>query len=448
MKRLFLFASAVVAVWVLQLWADEPSSEPKPVPATRPQLKAALEALKQRKLRIPPPTSANGPASVSDYLPKTWGGGGGLGGFGQSMNRTARDRSGRFPEPRSDSLFTDACFWVVSRGNNCHYCLGHQELKLRAGGLEDNTIAALDSDWTVFNPRQQAALNYARKLTLEPHRMGDEDIAALKPLFSDYEIIELSFNIALFNSVNRWTDAIGLPQERHFSAEGEIEFTTPTDQPFQHTQSVVIPTAREPRPPLPTFEQVQQAIATTRSRAARVTLPTVQVARRDLAGAIGDRVPYAWERALALIPVNGRSQVRTWNTMLSDDHLSPRLKAELAFITAVNNRAWYAAAHAAHRLMQLGAAPEDLTSLLNEKAESMRGIAPAWRLAAKSTTNPHLIADADITQVREHFGDAATAQIIHVICMANLFDRFTEAIGLPLEENTYRVQHAVPASHD
>jgi hypothetical protein len=25
-------------------------------------------------------------------------------------------------------------------------------------------------------------------------------------------------------------------------------------------------------------------------------------------------------------------------------------------------------------------------------------------------------------------------QIVHVICMANMFDRFTEALGLPLEE--------------
>jgi alkylhydroperoxidase family enzyme len=448
MKQLLVFASAVVTVWVSHLWADEAANKPKPVPATRPELKAALEALKQQKLRIPPPTSANGQASVSNYLPKTWGGGGGLGGFGQSISRAARDRSGRLPDPRSDSLFTDACFWVVSRGNNCHYCLGHQELKLRAGGLEDNTIAALDSDWTVFSLRQQAALNYARKLTLEPHRIGVKDIAALKPLFSDAEIIELSFNIALFNSVNRWADAIGLPQERHLSAEGEIKFTTPTDQPFQHTQSVVIPPEREPRPLLATFDQVQQAIAATRSRAARVTLPPVQVARRELADAIGSREPYEWERALAQLPVIGKSQVRTWSAILGDDNLSPRLKAELAFITAVNNRAWYASAHAAHRMMQLGAAPEDLASLLNEKAESMRGIAAAYRLAAKSTTDPHLIADADITQVRKHFGDAATAQIIHVICMANLFDRFTEALGLPLEANIYRAQHSLPASHD
>jgi alkylhydroperoxidase family enzyme len=60
--------------------------------------------------------------------------------------------------------------------------------------------------------------------------------------------------------------------------------------------------------------------------------------------------------------------------------------------------------------------------------------AAAYRLAAKLTANPHLITDADIAQVREKFSDAETAQIVQVICMANMFDRFTEALGLPLED--------------
>jgi alkylhydroperoxidase family enzyme len=49
-----------------------------------------------------------------------------------------------------------------------------------------------------------------------------------------------------------------------------------------------------------------------------------------------------------------------------------------------------------------------------------------------------LITDADIARVREHFSDAQTAQIIQVISLANLFDRFTQSLGLPLEDGTYR----------
>ncbi len=99
----------------------------------------------------------------------------------------------------------------------------------------------------------------------------------------------------------------------------------------------------------------------------------------------------------------------------------------------MNNQAWYAAAHAAHRLKQLGASPEDLTSLLGDNEPKMGGAAAAYRLAAKSTTDPHLITDADVADVRAHYSDQETAQIMQVICLANLFDRFTESLGLPVE---------------
>jgi alkylhydroperoxidase family enzyme len=66
--------------------------------------------------------------------------------------------------------------------------------------------------------------------------------------------------------------------------------------------------------------------------------------------------------------------------------------------------------------------------------EKGHGPSAAHHLANKMTANPHMITDDDIASVRKHFSDAETAQIIHVISMANLFDRFTEPLGLPLEE--------------
>jgi alkylhydroperoxidase family enzyme len=65
---------------------------------------------------------------------------------------------------------------------------------------------------------------------------------------------------------------------------------------------------------------------------------------------------------------------------------------------------------------------------------SAPGATAAYRLAAKLTADPHLITDQDIAALRDHFNDSETAQIIHVICMANLFDRFTAALGLPLDQ--------------
>jgi alkylhydroperoxidase family enzyme len=421
------------------LAADEPSNEPKPVPATRPEMKAALEALKERQPRIPLPDPEHDAAAVdshrrSEYLPEEWGNGGGLGGSKQNNSRSHSNGMGQDPGAKLDCQFTDACFWVVSRGNNCHYCLGHQELTLRIGGLSDDAIAALDCDWSGFEPRMQAALGYTRKLTIEPQLVGADDIANLKKVFSDPEIIELTLDIARFNATNRWTDGIGLPQERRYGDAGEESLVTPTSEQFQHRVSLVAPTTRAPRPPAATLQEAQAAIAGLRDREPRVAIPSEADARTALGDALGDRAPLLWERAMSSVGDSGKAQVNTLNIILTDDHLTPRLKQELAFIAAMNNRAWYAAAHAAHRLKTLGASPEDLTSLLGEYEQSMGGAAAAYQLAAKSTANPHLITDADLAKVREHFSDAETAEIMQVICMANLFDRFTEALGLPLED--------------
>jgi AhpD family alkylhydroperoxidase len=428
-----MLAGAVFAM-AAYLWlaAGGPSDEPKLNSSSHGEKTSNLDALPDRAPRIPLPPAGRGEAS-SGYLPKTWGGGGGLGGFGQSISRAARDRQGRYPDPRLDDLFTDPTFWVVSRANDCRYCMAHQELKLRAGGLDDDAMAALDGNWSIFNPRQQAALAYSRKLTLEPHLIGQKHIADLKASFSDAEIVELTFNIARFNSVNRWTEALGFSPERQPNDEHDRAVAVPASERNQRAASSSIADRRAPRDPLPSTKDIAVALEACRSRTPRVELPPEAEARTALSVAVSDRAPLMWERALSALPEVGKAQVIVWNTIMSDDHLPPRLKAELAYITAVNNRAWYAVGNAQQRATELGASRDELASVLTGEAADEPGHAAAYRLAAKLTTDPHLITDRDIADVREHFSDPETAQIVHVICMANLFDRFTEALGLPLE---------------
>jgi alkylhydroperoxidase family enzyme len=439
MKRMLLLSAVLLLVASAPLLAEEePSTTPKTIPATRPELKIALEALKDRQPRLPtaPDDGVTSGRARSEGLPATWGGARSAGRDRGAPTATPAGEGERGARQRGnngattlDYAFTTSLFWVVSRGNNCHYCLGHQELKLKNAGLDDDTIAALDCDWSGFDPRLQAALGFARKLTLEPQLVSDADITALKKLFSDAEVIELARVIAGFNSTNRWTDGMGFPQGSSFGG-GATELLTPTSEKFRITTSIVSPNTRAQRPPLPTAEEFAAAVAAARTRSPRVALPSEAESRAALADVIGDRAPLNWERALSAD--GNTSQVRSWNTIMTDDNLPPRLKAELALICAVHNRAWYAAAHAANRLTELGASPAELTSLIAGEARGPAGA--AHQLAAKSTANPHLITDADVARVRAQFSSPETAMIIRVICMANMFDRVTEALGLPLEE--------------
>jgi alkylhydroperoxidase family enzyme len=309
--------------------------------------------------------------------------------------------------------------------------LGHQELKLRAIGFADDAIASLDSDWSLFDPRQRAALDYARKLTLEPHLVDDAEITTLKQSFSDAETIELTFHIARFNAMNRWAAGLGLPQES-LPGEKVFRFNAPTSERFQSAVSTVIPTPHTERVSLPTHVEVRGAMDVCRNRQPRLALPSEADARTALAGWSGERPPWLWERAISQTAGGGPVLVGSLNAVMTDEHLPVRLKAELALISAVHNRAWYAVGHAAHRLGALGVSPEEMAALFDDNASTEA--AAAHQLAAKLTANPHQITDADIARVREHFSDRETAQIVHVIAVSNMFDRFTEALGLPLED--------------
>jgi hypothetical protein len=248
-KQLTL-AIAALALGVSTAWAaDIASADPKPIPATRPEIKVALEALKQRTPRLPLPGANEGGANNGRmralYIPEAWTGGAPNRG-GRGFNPNNPQQRGNNSAPSLDYVLTTSCFWIVSRGNNCHYCLGHQELKLAGAGVPDAKIAALDFRWADFDARTQAALAYARKLTLEPHLIGDADVAALKQHFTNNEIIELSFVISRFNSTNRWTDGMGIPQDNRFGEEANT-LLTPTADEFQSTSSIVTAETRAAR---------------------------------------------------------------------------------------------------------------------------------------------------------------------------------------------------------
>lgn len=456
--------------------AQQPSAEPKPEPATRPEIKRALEALKQRTPRLPLPSADGETDTVNNgrmrelYLPDSWGGrtrnqvangsnsGGGPGSGNGNSGVGGRRGWGGNPDAKLDNRLSVSCFWIVSRGNNCHYCLGHQELKLRDAGMEENVIAALDCDWDAFDPRTQAALAYARKLTLEPQRIDDQDIRDLQKEFSDPEIIELTFSIARFNGTNRWTDGLGIPQDSSFHGENS-RLDTPTDPKFQQTVSRVAPSTRAPRlPPLP-WEEVQSRLAQARVREPRVAITslsgvgsgttsesTPQVTATPTSVAPDATAKWNWELVLEELPASLRGPLAAWNTILDDDHLPRRLKAELAFIAAHRNYSWYAAGHAIARLQALGVTDSEIAALCQslttaEAAKVDSAEAVAHGLAVKLTEDPHRITDADLATVRARFSDAETAQIVQVICVANLFDRFTEPLGLTLEASVATDAH-------
>ncbi|WP_338758936.1 carboxymuconolactone decarboxylase family protein [Massilia sp. METH4] len=104
--------------------------------------------------------------------------------------------------------------WLrMSQINGCAFCLEMHAKALRAGGVPEAKLDSL-AGWRVaehFTGRERAALAWTESLThVDRTHAPDEDYEPLKQYFSDVEISDLCFAIALMSAFNRL--AIGMRQ--------------------------------------------------------------------------------------------------------------------------------------------------------------------------------------------------------------------------------------------
>ncbi len=422
--------------------AAEPVSEtPRPVAATRPELKEQLERSKQSRPRLPLPPPTVEEIAAAEARP-------GRGPMGGIINNARMRRlylpaellGGGFsreadPTMTLDNTFKTMFFWIVSRANNCAYCSGHQEVKLSGDGVTEETIAALDGDWSEFTEAQRSAFVFTKKLTFEPNQISEADLVPLRRHYNDLQILEIITSVAGFNAMNRWTGALAIPQEGH------RVYLSPTPAKYATVRSTVAPPTTaglcaKPanRGPLETPDQVNAALAACRKRTPRLPLAGETQARgvvpADWSGA--EALP-EWVRLLANFPKGGKAWVAQTYHAQTKGRLSPRLRAEIAWVAARNDRAWYALGHARERLKDLGLGDAEIYALDPGNASLPAAERLALGLARKLTVDPALITDADIEGLRAHYPDPEVAEIVYQVTQAAFFDRLTEAAGLRLE---------------
>ncbi len=435
-------------VFISGVCAEEPERTPKVVPQTRPEMKSLLEGLKQRTARLPLPelkpgmdksdlrSTVNNGRMRNLYLPAewtstSWGG----------ANRNAPPTQGAAPRTPSyainepgmtlDYAFKTRLFWLVSRLNNCQYCLGHQEHKLHASGMDDDSIAALDSDWSVFPANEQAALEFTRRLTVFPHEFTDADINALRPHFNETQIVELVQTIAQYNSTNRWTDSMGIPQDQGFG-EAKVELDTPTSAKYQKRPTIVFAKTEKARGEWEPRDVVLTAFETAGSREPRVKLLSDAAAREALQVSADVPLP-TWQRAMAYFPQSARRQGEHRKAVAELGRLSPRTKARIMWSVARENRAWYSAQLARESCHKLGLTDDELFAPAGQSGAVPAADQAAVAFARKLTSKPRQMTDGDIADLLKHYSAAETAEVVYVACMSNSFDRFTEALNLRSE---------------
>lgn len=68
----------------------------------------------------------------------------------------------------------------------------------------------LDSGTADFTPAERAALAFAEELTLTPAGVSDRTFEELRAHWNERQIVELASVACLFNSFNRFNNALGV----------------------------------------------------------------------------------------------------------------------------------------------------------------------------------------------------------------------------------------------
>jgi AhpD family alkylhydroperoxidase len=468
------------------------ADEPRPIPLTRPEMKRLIEDMKARKPRIPlPELSEAEKAKLGErgasyesrlrtlYLPAGEGFGFGGGNRPATAGNTAdRPRGegnrapggpGGLPEfgrnadanMSLDYAFKTELFWIASRANNCQYCLGHQESKLLRAGLSEDTIAALDGDWSQFTPAERAAFAYARKLTYEPNTLTDADVDALRKYYQDLQILEMTLSVAGNNAINRWKEGAGIPQSQGgggfgFGRRSENgadadrpatphTYLTPTSEKFQAVITRVAPVVADPktgevttltvcnRPPLESREQVEKALDAARKRSPRLPLADDAKARAIVSSTLPDGPLPQWVRLAANFPREGANRITAVLAANEKGDLTPLLKAQASWIIARQDRAWYAAGLAQKRLKELGQTDDQIAALDGDWSEFKPVDRAMFTVARKLAASPVVLTDADVDAAVKLAGPRDVVQLISFTTTRAWLDRVTEAAGLQLE---------------
>jgi alkylhydroperoxidase family enzyme len=323
--------------------------------------------------------------------------------------------------------------------------------------LKEEEVAALDGDWSGFPPARRAAFALARKLSYEPYRLTDGDIDGLRKYYRDLQILEIVFSVAGNNALNRWKEGVGVPQSPEgtgFLRRGGKappadrvlpvkSFLTPTPEPYREAVSKVAPVppgaaAARPavcnRPPLESWEEVAKALAACRKRTPRLPLADEARVREVLPEGWPEGPLPQWVVLLANFPRDGKARIAELYAAEEKGDLKPLLKAQVSWIIARQDGAWYTAGRARKRLRELGWSDEQIARLDGDWSEFTPAERALFSVARKLAASPIVLTDDDVAEALRLTGPREVVQLIHYTTGRAFFDRVTEAAGLRLEE--------------
>jgi uncharacterized peroxidase-related enzyme len=124
----------------------------------------------------------------------------------------------QWPGSRLPGRIKELVVIKTSHVNGCRYCYAHNTALGQAAGIIHEEIVEISgNDYLqskTLSEKEKAALQWAEAVTQNTAAKRDDLFAEMKRLFTDAEIVELTFVSAMFNMINRLNDSLQVPIEQ------------------------------------------------------------------------------------------------------------------------------------------------------------------------------------------------------------------------------------------
>jgi hypothetical protein len=271
-------------------------------------------------------------------------------------------------------------------------------------------------------------------------------------------------SVAGNNSINRWKEGAGIPQSTNGGGFGrrtptgaEVPETpdrprlpetylTPTAEQYKSVVTIVAPLLLDEktgkptrqtvsrRPPLESRQEVEAALAAARKRTPRLPLVDEGKAKEVLPADFPEGSLPQWVRLIATFPTSASGRISSIRSAEQRGDLTPMLKAQVSWIIARQDRAWYAAGEAKRRLQELGWSDDQIYKLDGSWDDFTPAERSLFTVARKLAATPVVLTDADVAEAVKQAGPRDVVQVISYTTNRASFDRITEAAGLQLEK--------------
>ena len=318
--------------------------------------------------------------------------------------------AGAETSPKWDRIFGQSLFWVTTRAVKCPYCMGHCEMNWEVAGLNRAEIAQRSqllcgNDWSSFEPSEQHAFAFARKLSNAPWEVSSDEIAQLGQDFGIDRSLIVVLNASRYHYMTRISNGFQLTLER--------------DNVFYDYYNVGSPAARpelseSPWVPLLAVQECWNRMPPTVSGGGQ-TLPNWV---RGVAG----RLP---RTAAAMLQLDLAHRTRS--------PLDPVLRGKMRWVIAHANRCAYSEAYALADLKRAGLSSGDSKILVGDSQSWTEADREPLEFARLLTVAAPTIPDELFERLRQRFGDKQVAAMVLLAAYGNFQDRVVLGLNLPLE---------------